>query len=84
MSYYGGRTEVFKPLLKNGYHYDVNSLYPYVMLENKFPVGFPEYIYTDYERSENLYMISKNFDIGCGFLKCRVDVPQNGITSVTL
>lgn len=75
MSYYGGRTEVFKPLLKNGYHYDVNSLYPYVMLENKFPVGFPESV-TDFERSKNLYMISKNFGIGCGFLKCRVHVPK--------
>lgn len=78
MSYYGGRTEVFKPLLKNGYHYDVNSLYPYVMLNNKFPVGFPESV-TDFERSKNLYMISKNFGIGCGFLKCRVEVPKMNI-----
>ena len=38
-AYTGGRVEVFKP----GYHkhvnvYDINSMYPYVMRENKFPV----------------------------------------------
>jgi len=38
-SYYGGRTEIFKPLAKTGYHYDVNSLYPFEMQENFYPVG---------------------------------------------
>lgn len=37
--YFGGRTEVFRTYLKNGYYYDVNSLYPYVMHNFKFPVG---------------------------------------------
>jgi len=34
-AYYGGRNEVFTPLLKNkkAYYYDVNSLYPYAMLK---------------------------------------------------
>jgi hypothetical protein len=40
-SYYGGHTDVYKP---NGvgrklYHYDVNSLYPYVMKNFPMPVG---------------------------------------------
>lgn len=39
--YYGGRTEVIIKHLKNGYYYDINSLYPYVMKENFFPVGSP-------------------------------------------
>lgn len=38
--YKGGRVEVYKGLGKNLYYYDVNSLYPSVMLE-KMPVGAP-------------------------------------------
>ena len=42
-SYCGGRTEVFKILMEDkGYHYDVNSLYPYVCLGD-FPVGKPTF-----------------------------------------
>ena len=38
-SYYGGRVEVFirKHLTKKLFYYDINSLYPSVMVENKFP-----------------------------------------------
>ena len=38
--YRGGRVEVLKGYGKNLYYYDVNSLYPFVML-NKMPVGKP-------------------------------------------
>lgn len=38
--YKGGRVEVYKTFGKNLFYYDVNSLYPYVML-NKMPVGSP-------------------------------------------
>ena len=41
-AYYGGRTEVFCTHVENGYHYDVNSLYPHVMGENAYPVGYPK------------------------------------------
>lgn len=41
-SYYGGLVDVFKPKVKNGFLYDVNSLYPYAML-NDMPVGSPVY-----------------------------------------
>lgn len=39
-AYLGGRTEIFKPVCKKGplYEYDVNSLYPYVMVDNFFPI----------------------------------------------
>lgn len=30
-SYFGGTTELYQPYLKNGFYYDVNSLYPTVM-----------------------------------------------------
>jgi len=33
-AYYGGITEVYKPYGKDLYYYDVNSLYPYVALQD--------------------------------------------------
>ncbi|MHA2087031.1 MAG: DNA polymerase [Promethearchaeota archaeon] len=51
--YYGGRSEVFKKHLKDGYYYDINSLYPYVMMINYFPVGSPIFIKEyKYDRTE--------------------------------
>jgi hypothetical protein len=46
-SYFGGRTEIFRPLCEKGplYEYDVNSLYPYVMREYDFPVGNGFFVY---------------------------------------
>jgi len=38
--YRGGRVEVYKMYGKNLYYYDINSLYPFVML-NKMPVNEP-------------------------------------------
>jgi len=34
LGYYGGITEVYKPYGENLYYYDVNSLYPYVALND--------------------------------------------------
>ena len=44
LSYYGGRTEIFKPLYQ-GYKrplkvYDINSMYPDAMFRNKYPSEF--------------------------------------------
>lgn len=40
-SYLGGRTEIIKPFCETGplFEYDVNSLYPYVMKNNLYPLG---------------------------------------------
>ena len=38
-SYTGGSTDMYIPYGTNINCYDVNSLYPYVMRENKFPIG---------------------------------------------
>lgn len=37
--YFGGRCEVFKRYIKDGYYYDFNSLYPSVMKEFEYPIG---------------------------------------------
>lgn len=62
--YFGGRTEVFKLIARNVDHYDYNSLYPSVMLENKMPVGLP--IWTD------TYIKGK-----IGFYEASIDYPSS-------
>lgn len=83
-AYYGGRTEVFTPFAQSNdknivaYHYDVNSLYPSVMIDNYFPVGYPEYInepllcmdyWEDYLKKHK----------GLGFLTAEVYIPEQPI-----
>lgn len=87
--FYGGRTEVFTPVLPEriggdgnreitGYHYDVNSLYPSVMIDNPFPVGFPEY-------EDSPRIIRLNWETwlrdkqGLGFIKAVVYIPPQQI-----
>lgn len=38
-AYYGGAVDVYKPYSQQAYYYDVNSLYPFVMKDNPYPVG---------------------------------------------
>lgn len=72
--YYGGRTEVFKPVMENGYHYDVNSLYPFVMKYGKYPVG--DYKILDAEESKKKYDVWKLRGHGGGVLYCKIYVPE--------
>jgi len=69
-SYFGGRTEIFKPLFvpskayKKLYCFDVNSLYPTVMRENDYPGRFIGF--------------TKIYDPNCmGFYDATVEVPKN-------
>lgn len=73
--YYGGRTEVFKPELKDGYHYDVNSLYPYVMRDNEFPVGY----FKKFDGNKALwaYRHWQATKIGAGFAEANIYVPED-------
>jgi len=48
--YFGGRCEVFNRYIEDGFYYDVNSLYPYVMKNFKMPIG--EYYITKEPRTE--------------------------------
>lgn len=63
-SYAGGISEVFKPHLINGFCYDVNSLYPFVMMNYKFPVGKGKFV-----KGEEIDI--NNF---IGFIECEVNV----------
>jgi DNA polymerase type B, organellar and viral len=62
--YFGGRVEIFKPYGEDLYMYDVNSLYPYIMLQD-MPVG-------------NIYRSTDtNLDNYFGFCYATVDVPKD-------
>lgn len=78
-TYGGGRTEVFKPRLDHqGYHYDVNSMYPYEMKEKEFPVGRPEYINTPALARETFDSWCRNH-VGLGFVHAMVYIPKQNI-----
>lgn len=61
-SYKGGIAEVYKPFMNRGYCYDVNSLYPSMMLTEKFPVG------------KGKFVKGEDIDINSfiGFIECKV------------
>ena len=40
-AYYGGHTDTYKPYGENLFYYDVNSLYPFIMIEFPMPGGVP-------------------------------------------
>lgn len=75
MSYCGGRTEVFTPILNGkGFHYDVNSLYPSVMKGKEYPVGKPQYTENPI-LSKRYYEKWKENRLGLGFVNARVYIP---------
>ena len=65
-SYKGATVDVFKPHMIKGYHYDINSLYPYVMKEFQYPVGKGIFV-----KSDNI-----NLDTFFGFLEVKVFCPD--------
>jgi len=83
LSYTGGSTDIYIPKPSDGikiHAYDVNSLYPFVMLDNEYPIGNPTYFvgdisnnYTSLSIENNLYSKSKPF----GFFYCKITAPKN-------
>ncbi|MGQ7864089.1 DNA polymerase [Bacillus sp. WC2502] len=73
-AYYGGRTEVFVPRLKNGFHYDVTSLYPYIMKTNEFPIGRPEHL--NGEAAELMFKRWLRHGKGKGFIEVDIFIPD--------
>lgn len=76
LAYYGGRTEVFIPNVLGGYHYDVTSLYPYVMKVNDFPVGSYKVI-DDERKARQAYRTWKKNRKGNGILYCHIYIPED-------
>lgn len=77
-AFYGGRTEVFTPICPGGYHYDVNSLYPSVMIDNEYPIGYPEYIQKP-NIAEIRWRDWLKYRKGLGFIKADVYIPPQTI-----
>lgn len=73
-AYLGGRVEIFRPFCKTGplYEYDVNSLYPYVMRENWFPVGNGFFTYEYQPKALGIYQAE-------AFAPETIDIPCLGI-----
>lgn len=68
--YYGGHTEVYQTCGKNLYHYDVNSLYPFVLKNFPLPVGPVRHFEGD------LSLLEIN-DRPYGFFKVEITCPDN-------
>lgn len=66
-SYFGGHTDIYEGYLEKGYYYDVNSLYPFCML-NPIPFEMIKY----HKNMQNIKL--ENF---FGFIRCEVITPAN-------
>ena len=53
LGYKGGLVDVYRPILKNGYYYDVVSLYPTIMKNSLMPCG--DIIFSDYSNLYNYF-----------------------------
>ena len=70
-SYFGGSSDYFKLYGENLYYYDINSLYPYAML-NDMPLNFlGEHIVNNSNREQ--FKLENIF----GFIECDVECPTN-------
>jgi len=67
-AYYGGITEVYRPYGKNLYYYDVNSLYPYVALND-----IPGKDCTEVDYMDSNPKLTGLF----GFFYCEVEVSED-------
>lgn len=78
-SYSGGRTEVFKMLLRGrAFHYDINSMYPFVMQFKEFPIGEPCF-YSKPSVAQEIFENWMEDHIGLGFISCTVFIPKQHI-----
>ena len=73
-SYYGGRTEIFRMIGHELNYYDVNSLYPYVMKENSYPLPL----------KSNFSFERRLRDDRLGIYRCRVKAPDSYIPLLPL
>lgn len=77
--YFGGRVEIFKPRIGKGFHYDINSLYPYVMEKYYYPVGNWKQNrkdMTQLEKLEIMDLIHKNCPKGSYMVHAKIHIPD--------
>jgi hypothetical protein len=72
-AYAGGYTETMHPRLKDGYHYDVKSMYPHAM-KNDMPVGKPYFLTRNEYESQYGPTLGSDF---FGFVCCTVKTPSD-------
>lgn len=78
--YYGGRTEVFIPFLNvDGYHYDMNSEYPFAMAKegNVYPIGEAQHLTG--LRAKIQWQTYKKNQKGGGIVEATVYSPEEGM-----
>ena len=73
LGYYGGMTEVYKPYGENLYYYDVNSLYPYVALNDMPGLECHKLEYIN---------IKKDIDELFGFFYCDIEAPYKNYLGI--
>lgn len=74
-AYVGGRTEVFKSRLHDGFYYDVTSLYPYVMRAFSYPVD--KYFMTSGGMALATWEEFLDFEEGGGIIEATVNIPDS-------
>ncbi len=75
-SIHGGRTEKFMDKIENGYVYDVNSLYPYVMNANNYPVGKAIHFTDETAKQQIQGILHQEDEVRfLGICKVKVEVP---------
>lgn len=67
LSYYGGRVELFKPYGIDINHYDINSLYPYVMHEYEYPLI----------EKNNFELVEHYYKNKLGIYYCNITIPKD-------
>ena len=72
-AYYGGKVEMFEPILKRGFAYDINGLYAYCMKNFDFPIGEPTII-----KQPNLLeeLLRKKLIDFFGFVEVTIECPN--------
>lgn len=76
-AYYGGMTEVYRPWGRNLFYYDVNSLYPYVALQDMPGLTCSKLLFfVDRDTPD------RDIDNLFGFFYCRIETPHNNYLGV--
>ena len=76
-AYYGGRCEAAYPSLRDGYHYDINSMYASAFCM-PMPTGVPHYLQYSTDGVNNLFpfeQLVEELSDRIGFFRVRVTLP---------